>query len=128
MVHITGLSEIVPPLWFDEIGTSHRETVFCGIFQVVLNLPVVELSIRRAFEHTRIGLRLVEIFKREFASTILRQRRRDVVSFVEVQLNDSSRQNDHVDLAPANTVSKVRNGPTGASVQHFVTWHLSAQH
>jgi hypothetical protein len=28
--------------------------------------------------------------------------------------------NDHVDRAPANTVSKVRNGPTGASVQHFV--------
>ena len=28
--------------------------------------------------------------------------------------------NDHVDRAPANTVSKVRSGPSGASVQHFV--------
>jgi hypothetical protein len=35
-----------------------------------------------------------------------------------------ARQNDHVDRAPANTVSKIRNGPTGASVQHFVRWLL----
>ncbi len=32
----------------------------------------------------------------------------------------SSRTNGHVDRAPANTVSKVPNGPTGASVLHFV--------
>jgi hypothetical protein len=31
--------------------------------------------------------------------------------------------NDHVDRAPANTVPKVRNGPSGASVQHFDTHH-----
>jgi hypothetical protein len=37
---------------------------------------------------------------------------------------DSLRTNDHVDRAPANTVSKIRNGPTGASVQHFVRWLL----
>ena len=29
--------------------------------------------------------------------------------------------NDHVDRDPANTVSKIRNGPSGASVQHFGT-------
>ena len=32
--------------------------------------------------------------------------------------------NDYVDRAPANTVSKIRNGPTGASVQHFVRPYL----
>jgi hypothetical protein len=32
----------------------------------------------------------------------------------------SASENDHVARAPANTVPKVRNGPTGASVQHFV--------
>ena len=30
------------------------------------------------------------------------------------------RGNDHVDRVPASTVSKVQNGPSGASVQHFV--------
>lgn len=29
--------------------------------------------------------------------------------------------NDNVDRVPANKVSKSRNGPSGTSVQHFVT-------
>jgi hypothetical protein len=33
--------------------------------------------------------------------------------------------NDHVDRALANTVSKVRIRPTGASVQHFVLSRLA---
>jgi hypothetical protein len=37
-----------------------------------------------------------------------------------ILLGSTLSTNTHVDRAPANTVSKVRNGPTGASVQHFV--------
>ena len=35
------------------------------------------------------------------------------------------RTNGYVDRAPANTASKIRNGPTGASVQHFVRQHFA---
>ncbi len=36
--------------------------------------------------------------------------------------------NDHIDRAPANTVSKDRNGPPGASVQHFVRRICGSEH
>ena len=34
--------------------------------------------------------------------------------------------NDYVDRVPANKVSKSRNGPSGTSVEHFVTQTFEA--